>query len=85
MAQLRSTVVSAPGKVLLTGGYLVTERPNAGAVLTLDARFYAVARSRPGSPARESISITSVSPQFRNSESAYQYTWNPRPQLLPEY
>lgn len=31
---------SAPGKVLITGGYLILERPNRGLVLTLDARFY---------------------------------------------
>ncbi|XP_078148227.1 GHMP kinase family protein isoform X1 [Carex rostrata] len=37
-------VVSAPGKVLLTGGYLVLERPNAGIVLSTTARFYAIVR-----------------------------------------
>lgn len=31
---------SAPGKVLITGGYLVLERPNKGLVLSVDARFY---------------------------------------------
>lgn len=34
-------VASAPGKVLMTGGYLVLERPNAGLVLSTNARFYA--------------------------------------------
>jgi len=85
MPAIRSTVASAPGKALITGGYLVTERPNAGAVLTLDARFYAVIRSRPATFATDKISITSVSPQFQNSERTYQYSWNPRPQLEPEY
>ena len=37
-----STVtVSSPGKVLLTGAYLVLERPNAGLVISTSARFFA--------------------------------------------
>ncbi|KAJ3678722.1 hypothetical protein LUZ60_002525 [Juncus effusus] len=37
-------IASAPGKVLITGGYLVLERPNAGVVLSTTARFYAIVR-----------------------------------------
>nr|AGZ15314.1 phosphomevalonate kinase [Panax ginseng] len=37
-------VASAPGKVLMTGGYLILERPNAGLVLSTNARFYAIVR-----------------------------------------
>ncbi|KAJ0566573.1 putative phosphomevalonate kinase [Helianthus annuus] len=37
-----AVVASAPGKVLMTGGYLVLEKPNAGIVLSTNARFYAV-------------------------------------------
>ncbi|KAK4741288.1 hypothetical protein SAY87_024876 [Trapa incisa] len=37
-------VTSAPGKVLITGGYLVMERPNAGIVLSTNARFYAIVK-----------------------------------------
>lgn len=36
----RGLVVTAPGKVLITGGYLVLERPNTGIVLSVNARFY---------------------------------------------
>ncbi|NP_001355169.1 phosphomevalonate kinase [Zea mays] len=43
-------VASAPGKVLIAGGYLVLERPNAGLVLSTTARFYAVVR-----PLRDSL------------------------------
>nr|WNX96115.1 Phosphomevalonate kinase [Ayapana triplinervis] len=39
---MAAVVASAPGKVLMTGGYLVLERPNAGIVLSTNARFYAV-------------------------------------------
>ncbi|KNC54341.1 phosphomevalonate kinase [Thecamonas trahens ATCC 50062] len=35
-----TTVVSAPGKVLLTGGYLVLERPHTGMTAGVSARFY---------------------------------------------
>ncbi|PWA45041.1 phosphomevalonate kinase, ERG8 [Artemisia annua] len=37
-------IASAPGKVLITGGYLVLERPNAGIVLSTNARFYAIVK-----------------------------------------
>ncbi|KAL7164760.1 hypothetical protein ACSBR2_040629 [Camellia fascicularis] len=37
-------VASAPGKVLMTGGYLVLERPNVGIVLSTNARFYAIVK-----------------------------------------
>lgn len=39
---LGRVVASAPGKVLMTGGYLILERPNAGLVLSTNARFYAI-------------------------------------------
>ncbi|KAF3790722.1 Phosphomevalonate kinase [Nymphaea thermarum] len=39
--QLRR-VASAPGKVLIAGGYLLLERPNPGLVLTTGSRFYAI-------------------------------------------
>eukprot|EP00271_Cylindrocystis_brebissonii_P000997 TRINITY_DN11231_c0_g1_i1.p1 TRINITY_DN11231_c0_g1~~TRINITY_DN11231_c0_g1_i1.p1 ORF type:complete len:603 (-),score=108.99 TRINITY_DN11231_c0_g1_i1:370-2178(-) len=38
-------VVSAPGKVLLTGGYLILEQPNAGLVLSVTARFLAAVKA----------------------------------------
>lgn len=48
-----TTAVSAPGKVLLTGGYLVLDRHYTGTVFALDARIHAVVqqlqRDRKGS------------------------------------
>ncbi|KAL6002736.1 hypothetical protein ACLOJK_022956 [Asimina triloba] len=41
---MAEVVISAPGKVLLTGGYLVLERPNPGIVLSTTARFYAIVK-----------------------------------------
>ncbi|RLN69302.1 hypothetical protein BBJ28_00004016 [Nothophytophthora sp. Chile5] len=45
---LRAVCVSAPGKVLLTGGYLVLDEQYSGLVLASTARFYAqvAAKSR---------------------------------------
>ncbi|XP_051137255.1 phosphomevalonate kinase, peroxisomal-like [Andrographis paniculata] len=39
-----AVVASAPGKVLMTGGYLILDRPNAGIVLSTNARFYAIVK-----------------------------------------
>ncbi|KAG5031520.1 hypothetical protein JHK85_015502 [Glycine max] len=39
---MAEVVTSAPGKVLMTGGYLILERPNPGLVLSTNARFYAI-------------------------------------------
>ncbi|GJQ09003.1 hypothetical protein GpartN1_g794.t1 [Galdieria partita] len=43
MKQVRT---SAPGKVLLVGGYLVLERPNAAFVVTTSTRFTAILKGR---------------------------------------
>ena len=37
-----STALSAPGKVLLTGGYLVLDRNYTGTVIALDARIHVI-------------------------------------------
>ncbi|KAL5552263.1 hypothetical protein UlMin_002439 [Ulmus minor] len=41
---MAAVVASAPGKVLMTGGYLILERPNAGVVLSTNARFFAIVK-----------------------------------------
>ncbi|KAL2935422.1 Phosphomevalonate kinase peroxisomal [Bienertia sinuspersici] len=62
-------VASAPGKVLMTGGYLVLERPNAGLVLSSNARFYAIIKPiyddlRPDSWAWSWTDVKVTSPQL---------------------
>lgn len=47
---MRKVTVSAPGKVLLVGGYLVLEAPNVGFVVAADKRFYASVETRQGGP-----------------------------------
>ena len=35
-----STTISAPGKALIAGGYLVLEQPNIGVTISSTSRFY---------------------------------------------
>lgn len=46
----QSTIVSAPGKVLLAGGYLVLDPLYSGLVLATSSRFYTIIR--PSTPSR---------------------------------
>ncbi|KAA8525824.1 hypothetical protein F0562_007679 [Nyssa sinensis] len=71
-----AVVASAPGKVLMTGGYLVLERPNAGIVLSTNARFYAIVKplceeSKPDSGERAWTDVKLTSPQM-SRETMYQ-------------
>lgn len=50
-----SVCVSAPGKVLITGGYLVLDQQYAGLVLASTARFYARASSSSAAQVRDAI------------------------------
>ncbi|KAM0847799.1 hypothetical protein ACQ4PT_054794 [Festuca glaucescens] len=68
-------VASAPGKVLVAGGYLVLERPNPGLVLSTTARFYAIVRPiheelSPGSWAWGWSDVKVTSPQL-SREATY--------------
>ena len=58
---MSATTVSAPGKILLAGGYLVLESPNAGYVVAADKRFYTTVESS-GPP----NTIIVCSPQFHS-------------------
>ncbi|CAM9599342.1 unnamed protein product [Ectocarpus fasciculatus] len=75
----KCTTVSAPGKVLVAGGYLVLDRPNIGVVLAATARFFTsvkwteektpapVAAPVPEEGSQESLLRVKVeSPQFRS-------------------
>lgn len=55
------TIASAPGKVLLTGGYLVLDQQYTGLVIGTSARFYTVIR-KVGVEAQGTIKVRS--PQF---------------------
>lgn len=70
-----TTAVSASGKVLLTGGYLVLDPKYAGLVVSTSSRFYTVVR--PGNDVvggkedERTGSIRVRSPQFESAEWVY--------------
>ncbi|KAI0314123.1 Phosphomevalonate kinase [Amylostereum chailletii] len=64
---MSTTVVSAPGKVLLAGGYLVLDPSYSGLVVSTSSRFYTVIA--PGS----ADVIRVRSPQFENA--TWSYSW----------
>ena len=68
-ADANVTTLSAPGKVLLTGGYLVLDPEFTGLVFALDARIYVqVASTLPS----QSV-IVVESPQFLEAVWEYNY------------
>ena len=60
------TLISAPGKVLIAGGYLVLDPAYPGVVISTDSRFYTYTKTR-GEPE----TITVRSPQFVDAEWVY--------------
>lgn len=68
MSSQEPTVVSASGKVLLAGGYLVLDQKYSGVVVSTSSRFYTVIESASTGKPRE---IIVRSPQFVNAEWAY--------------
>jgi phosphomevalonate kinase len=64
--------VSAPGKVLVAGGYLVTLRPHPGLVFSVSARLYAAVQPIAPLPETEhhrqhEFELVVDSPQFRKT------------------
>ena len=59
-----ATVVSAPGKVLIAGGYVVLERPNAGLVVAVDARVQSSVETVEDGGTAESVDVRLESPQY---------------------
>lgn len=72
-----TVAVSAPGKVLLAGGYLVTDRDYTGLVFGLDARINIVAQEIPTSQGVQLTEIVVESPQFVGGSWRYGYTLAP--------
>ncbi|KAK5582244.1 hypothetical protein RB653_003827 [Dictyostelium firmibasis] len=85
----KRVVCSAPGKVLVTGGYLVLDKKYDGIVFTIDSRFYTTIegslKSSP-TPSSSSETLTSsfetleyltdinvISPQFHSSQTYHIY------------
>ncbi len=73
-APLDAVTVSAPGKVLVTGGYLVLDPQYAGSVLSVSARFHSriVTSVNDAQPtAANTVLITVLSPQVSAEASEY--------------
>jgi len=74
---MTTTAVSAPGKVLLAGGYLVLDPAYSGVVVSTSARFYTTVRdldeaaSIAAAKADRPIEIRVRSPQFVNATWIY--------------
>ena len=70
-------VVSAPGKVLLAGGYLVLDPAYSGVVVSTSARYYTVVRdldetaSLAAAKADRPVEIRVRSPQFESATWIY--------------
>ena len=60
------TIASAPGKVLICGGYLVVEQPNVGLSLSVTARFITRVLREESSAGPQ---LTILSPQFQKEFS----------------
>ena len=71
---MSSIAASAPGKVLLAGGYLVLDSGYKGLVFGLNARIHVHIKTLPTSPGGSLSEIIVRSPQFREAEWRYGYT-----------
>ncbi|KAJ3211093.1 phosphomevalonate kinase [Entophlyctis luteolus] len=74
MSSSTRTCVSAPGKVLVAGGYLVLDQAYSGLVIGTSSRFYTTITSLPRSTSSSTISrktITVRSPQFDDGRWVY--------------
>lgn len=74
MASPNPTVaVSAPGKVLLAGGYLVLDRAHTGLVFGLSARISVISGENHTGPSVELNEVVVESPQFVDAQWKYGY------------
>jgi phosphomevalonate kinase len=75
-----TTIVSAPGKVLLAGGYLVLDPDYTGTVIATSSRFYTcistVNKATSSSSSSSTSHIEVRSPQFENAEWGYEVQHN---------
>jgi phosphomevalonate kinase len=69
----RTVVVSAPGKVLLAGGYIVLDRKHTGLVFGLSARIHVLAQKIQTSAGVHLSEIVVQSPQFLHATWRYGY------------
>lgn len=74
MEDTYTTIVSAPGKVLMAGGYLVLDRQYSGLVVATSSRFYCAVKTDTRSEASvDSATITVRAGQFPKDSSTWSY------------
>jgi phosphomevalonate kinase len=85
----RVACCSAPGKVLITGGYMILDQPNSGLVITVDSRFYTkieqlneihslnLSGHQTQGLGSDYFFIEIYSPQFEHTEE-YIFSWDER-------
>ncbi|KAH9485393.1 Phosphomevalonate kinase, peroxisomal [Psilocybe cubensis] len=71
---VRTTIISAPGKVLIAGGYLVLDPAFSGVVVSTSSRFYTAIRDN---SALKPSTLRVRSPQFRNATWSYDAALEP--------
>lgn len=84
----KTTLVSAPGKVLVTGGYLVLDRQHNGLVVGTNACMYSAIQTQtlPDTSAdrdKDIIPVYVLSPQFKSAW--WKYTFNIATKALTQY
>ena len=68
-----TTIVSASGKVLIAGGYLVLDPKYSGVVVSTSSRFYSVVQTLAGGTANQ---VIVKSPQFKEALWTYEVEFN---------
>ncbi|GAX25445.1 phosphomevalonate kinase [Fistulifera solaris] len=81
MTTSSSITVSAPGKILLAGGYLVLEPMNVGLVIAVDKRVFTTAKISRAEDSANMVQIQVDSPQFGQS---WKYTYNREEGIIAE-
>lgn len=71
-------IVSAPGKVLLAGGYLVLDPKHSGVVVATSSRFYSIIRPAAAPRAHQ---ITVRSPQFIDATWSYDVVFSAKGEI----
>lgn len=69
---ISTVAVSAPGKVLLAGGYLVLDRSYTGLVFGLDARIHVLVQDLATRDGDAPFEVVVRSPQFKDAEWRYE-------------
>ena len=77
---VQTTVISAPGKVLIAGGYLVLDTAYSGIVVSTSSRFYTAISDQ---PSHKPGVVQVRSPQFLEATWLFSVTLDPDVVIKP--